>query len=956
MPQTFQRARSLTPPRVLTLLLWIPLLACPLGCSSSPDPTLPGQGSGPADEPWSPATFDLYAMFGDHQLSPARGGEVVTGFQVRNISDDPGEVALEIESGSGIVDAEAATSVVSLEAVGDKREVPLTLRLKPGAPEGAEDFVRVLGRRAGEEHEIYFRVVSLTSAPRLELGRYEGEVQEQAFRVTNGEPVDFLLFAANLGAARDAFPLGWEAPDGWEVRFLDANGALISEVEVDGLTQNYLLEQYTPFVARVVPPAGLEKNRPVEIRLILGPGRTGSQQAASLSVQVMESGMLASSNDLDGPTPHVHRIFPGARARAITTFVLRVHNPAAGPADVKLALDPVEPGWAAELSTGSLPDLAPGASGEAVLSVRPPHGALPGQEARFTVRARHPNGESDRVRLGARVSGARKVYFWAIDSMSEPYLRMNRQGTGPGREGDWLCPNLHAFMDEALDYANARTHLPSVTDNNHSNALSGTMSGTVGLYQVSGSYVGTDAHRRIHTCPMTADLLRHGPDGERVDRVFEVARSQDPGALCALFSNKKWVAVLHDDPEDAVQRIVHGSSYPVYADRPPLFFLGEKPSPNLIQIALLEVPLQEILLPSLRGELAGVLDISKSLSPIGKLVGDRPGEFCPDAWLAGTLLDMIREEDPDVVYVNLAELDDVQHLIGCSAFPEKWDDGLLPALTDDRHVYNPTARRNSSIETLREADAHFGRLTALLEERGAYDESIVVLLADHGQHNYKHAKKGYKMLDIRKELRQRGILMGEDYEFTVSLVDYSIIYAPDPDACARIERELESLEVDDTDLGPVRPLVVLNRSEMRSGVEETDPERRGTRYALPGELYSEYYTRPAAPGSRRQRWPDLLAFTVASYAVLVNGDQLRGSMNPTGMSLGNAPAELSVTLTGGHGGFDTAHVPLIVKLPGVPGGRQVEERAYISDIAPTVYRAQGWPVPDFVDGRPLPVE
>ena len=69
----------------------------------------------------------------------------------------------------------------------------------------------------------------------------------------------------------------------------------------------------------------------------------------------------------------------------------------------------------------------------------------------------------------------------------------------------------------------------------------------------------------------------------------------------------------------------------------------------------------------------------------------------------------------------------------------------------------------------------------------------------------------------------------------------------------------------------------------------------------------------------------------------------------------NLPAELSIMATGGHISFDTRHVPLVFKAPGVKGGSQVDQKVFLTDIAPTVYRALGWATPSYVDGKPLPM-
>ena len=936
------------------------LLICALcivaGCSASGTEES-ARPEVPAADAWKPATFDVYAYFADHLLAPDHSGHeaLTTGFQVRSISDESFDVGIDLVAESPHIEASIPTGSVRLSGPGDSREIPLTLRLRSGVPEGTTGYVQVRASRGEETHTLHVRFTALSARPHLTLGRLEGEVEEQAFKHTDGDPVEFLLRASNLGVASAEFPLSWDAPPGWEVRFLDGAGDPADAVTVEGLTPNYLIERHTPFRAVVCPPANLPENEPAEIVLRLGPGAASGAGADALTVRVMKRGLLHATNALAGPFPHPHRVYPDRAGRAHTTFVLRVRNPGPDATAVQLGTHGLPEGWRAVLDRTAVPDLPAGGTEEVVLRVYPSAGASAGEEALFQVRAALDGGETDRVDLGVKVAAFPKVYFWAVDSMDAAYLGLNRAGTGEGLGSDWLMPNVHEFLNDGIHYRDAHVHLPSVTDTNHSNALAGTWTGTLGIYQVSGTYLGTDAHQRIYTCPMTHSLMRYGPKGKRVDRIYELAKRRDPDVLCAILSNKKWVSILHQDAEGTVDRAVHGSLYPPYVGPPTPFYLGTPPTPNLVQAAIHEIPWREILLPSLRGELADVLDLKRALQPVGAFIGSRPGEFCSDRWLAETFARMIIEEDPDVSYINLAELDDVQHLVGSAARPEEWEAGAAPGARGDRNRYNAVAERASALETLRKADDLFGAFVALLKERGVYEDSIIVVLADHGQQNYKHPRNGFELLDLRGILRQEGLLMGEDYELTVSLLDNAVVYAPDRASAARIERVLEAVEVEDPEEGPIQPLVVMNRREMISGIEETHPGRVGTRLTLPGELHSDYYTRPDPGGRSRQKWPDLFVFTTAHYVLMVNGDQLRGSMNPTGMSLGNAPEELVLSLIAGHGSFETTHVPLILKLPGAAPGAVVDERVHISDIAPTLYRHLGWQATPSVNGKPLPL-
>ena len=207
------------------------------------------------------------------------------------------------------------------------------------------------------------------------------------------------------------------------------------------------------------------------------------------------------------------------------------------------------------------------------------------------------------------------------------------------------------------------------------------------------------------------------------------------------------------------------------------------------------------------------------------------------------------------------------------------------------------------------------------------------------------------MLDLRQILRSHGLILKEDY-FEGGGTEINLIWCEDPDKLRDIENILENHTVNDPELGPVKPLVVVNREEMRSGVD-LGPQGK----IRPKELYSEFWiTHPDEPDGHR--WPDLFVFPLYNYNVAAHGNVLATAMNPVGITLGNVPDNVQLGFPAAHGGLQTTRNPLLFKAPKghplYPPGTTVQEEVEIGDIAPTIYRILGWDAPDCVDGKPLP--
>ncbi len=738
------------------------------------------------------------------------------------------------------------------------------------------------------------------------------------------------------------------------MRFTDPGGAEIRSLTVPGVTHNYLYPRPAYFKAEVLPAAGLPKNRSCPVTLVLGPGaRTGA--VSEVTVEVLNPGMLFCVNDLEGIRPHAHQVMAGET----TTFVFHVSNLENNTIDVRLSISGESGGWGLSLDPASFQALGPGSTAQAVLTVRAPHDAPVGERLEVAVRAESSAGRVEEVRVAAETTDVPNVYYFAVDSMDPDYLYLNRAGTGPGSDGDWLMPNLRAFLAESVNYTDARSYLPSATDMNHTNALAGTYTGTQGIYMVGGTWCGFTEFDEVITAPNSMRLMRYGPEGKPVKRIFEVAKEETGGkALCGFWSNKNWLADI--EGERTVDIVGHSERFPLFFPPPYKYFAAGDPRSDDDPADPLSGPFsscfytdttREVLIPALLGQFDLLLGLGLYVIPVSLVIGMMPGGHCEDRYLMDSFLRSVEEEDPDVCYVNIADLDNTGHFTGTSRETGEWDPKGTPGAADDESRYSPWMRRDECLDILREADLLFGEFIRTLKERGVYENSVIVFLSDHGMENMKDQARGYEVLDLRRILRSHGFVLNEDYREGGG-TEINMIWCPDPEKRLEIERVLEAYTVNDPELGPVRPLVVVNREEMINGVD-LGPLGR----IRPRELYSEFWiANPGLPDGHL--WPDLFVFPLYNYNVAAHGNILSTAANPVGITLGNVPDNVLVGFPGAHGGPQTTRIPLILKPPAGcleyrPGTAWAGEVG-IGDIAPTIYRLLGWEAPDCVDGKPLP--
>ncbi|MHB8895887.1 MAG: alkaline phosphatase family protein, partial [Candidatus Geothermincolia bacterium] len=724
---------------------------------------------------------------------------------------------------------------------------------------------------------------------------------------------------------------------------------------------NLLYSKPIELTIEAVPKGTMPLNKPQEITFILGPGKH-TTSTGEMKVSALNPGELFCVNALDGLSPRAHQVRPGET----TSFIFHVTNlqKKTRKMSVQFPQTDLVGGWRVQLAGGTTESVKPGETVGFGMKVTAPRTASPGDRHEFTVTLESDGKPEATSTVAVEATDVRNIYYWSVDSMDPEYLSLDKEGTAQGKEGDWLMPNMRAFINDSANYTQARCYLPSATDMNHTNALAGTYTGTEGVYMVGGTFRGFSEHDETLSGPNTVAHMKYGPDGKPLERMYEVAKQQTGGkSVTGFWSNKNWLAEM--EGEKSVDIVGTSESWPLFYSPPYQYKMAGDPKSDTNKNDPASVSVRacfhsdnasSVMIPTMLGQF-DLIGGTKLLSvPLGSMFGKTPGLHAEDRYIAGEFFRSIDEEDPDVSYVNIGDLDNTGHFTGSSWDLSEFSKGNGPSPAWDKDKYSPDMRRDDALDICREADILFGQFVSKLKARGVYDNSTIVFLSDHGMENMKDPKSGYQVLDLRDILRDNGLVRHEDYE-EIGGTELNNIWSKDPAKLAKIQKILEDYTVDDPILGKVKPLNVVNREEAKNG---KDYGKFGK--VLPGELYSDYWVNNPDSSEGGQIWPDLFIFPLYNYQVVAHGDALASGINNVGLSFGiNVPESVKFGLPAAHGGLQTTHIPLVFKAPagaqnapapGATNGSEVE----IGDIAPTIYNIMGWTTPACVDGEALPAK
>lgn len=557
--------------------------------------------------------------------------------------------------------------------------------------------------------------------------------------------------------------------------------------------------------------------------------------------------------------------------------------------------------------TQSTLTLAPNAQADVFARVTARADLPPGRTADWLVTLTDTSNNSVLAvnRIGIQLTNIPKIILVSLDGLSPHYMYMNAAGTGPGQPGDWLMPRVQELMARGTTYPDALGEIPSVTDQNQTAALTGTHMGPSGIGSLIQYYNGRlPTGAEVLTAPYP-ELLRYGPEGKPVFSLFDVAKLADPGAYAIHATGKWWVddyvigGCCAGSCAGGGNVAVDSLRWPYYIDRPQPHLIGGVPLPPWI--------------PNW---------------------GGGAGLFPSNAWVMDGSLRMLRFEDPDQMFILLAETDDAGHMMGAAWDPDEWDDRGTPQFSDDVSRVNPRAFREGLINVVRETDHQVGLLLDELEDRGILDDTYIVLLSDHGMITLTPHRARIGQL-----LEQAGFLNKDDYSANAG-GPIGLFF----DVADAREAEFEAALETAPPIVPgfaTNPWIVINRQEMQTGVDI----RTGIRFGGPDQMYSEFFAEHHTGGVDMARWPDfLLLFSDTAHILPLHFDP----------NLGEEEILEGEAFQGGHGLFRTQPVVLVMHGPGVPAGQLVSGTVGLADVAPSLYELLGWPTPFHVQGFPLP--
>lgn len=629
--------------------------------------------------------------------------------------------------------------------------------------------------------------------------------------------------------------------------------------------------------------------------------------------RTMEEGALISASSAKGsPGYHRHLVRPGNA----TTYEIRLYN--SEPQEVTVDLSITEPavGWSAKLERTSV-KLGPGRSAYVKLAFSASDKLRAGTPGSVTVSARTSSGRTGEVTLEAETTAKRKVYYVSIDSFGPEYLALNSKGNGLGKDGDWLTPNLHELIKQGTYFPNHKSHLVAATDMNHASMLSGAYPGKLGIYSVNVFLFGFDKMGLplIRTTPL--DIMYYGKEGKPVTNIFNVVKDESLGgnknAFTAYVSGKAWVPQHYQNPVFGLDRVATVKEYPDYVTPPRETGKGNQ--------------------------------ITQTLSIQFRKFRDSEAFLWEDPYTIDQAIEVINNEDPDVCYILLGGVDAAGHVYGAAWDLEEWDAGKSPDdLKDDVSKVNSRANREGQIKIVKMADQQLGRFVNFLKERGSYGDAILVVESDHNMET--NAFAGPK---LDKILGKVGYSPKKDYfVFTVSQIG-ALFARPgrdNPAMIAELEKALEDYRMKNPVTGKTqRPMIVLNREEMKTGIDKAT----GERITPAMENYSEFYIEHPQAGNLM--WPDLILLSAANFQFPLYGVGLAS----IGLGKLEIPLPKINIFVGGHGGQSTQPSLLVMHGPGIPEGKVSRENSWSSDLAPTIYALEGYRAPECVDGRVLPI-
>ena len=509
-----------------------------------------------------------------------------------------------------------------------------------------------------------------------------------------------------------------------------------------------------------------------------------------------------------------------------------------------------------------------------------------------------------------------RIIMIAIDSLNPDYIKMNADASGPGGPGDWLMPRVRQFVKGAAHWPGAKAAFPQATDSNHLNILAATdtgLTGVIGVYKQPYRWKPAEIHvGRIHLAK-----ARY-PDGSQVKTLFDLAEQATGGqARTAFLGNKNWVPEEYGPAShtpSTVDIFVNGVHHPSYVPAPVHVSYHDDPATDPDAACDPESIFQTLVL--------------------NYKAKKKPADHPRDTWITEATIKVMEQENPDMTYVLLGDLDHAQHSLGALNNPAEWIQGPLPQLPlgcAQKPRYRLVSKRNPRLykepilDLVRAVDHNFGRLMDRLAAGGFLTNARVILVSDHNMINYLYRKDIEALTDVTKKLQDAGLAPKKSF-YNYGAGSMGLLYwRPEyqqqhPSVVLDAKNELLDPKhlAYNHELGRWElPWAIMDRYDMEHG--------RADLGIGPKELYNPHFVKNGV-------WPDLAV-------VMLNGWQVpSGSFNlgeDTEFTLFNA----------GHGGPDTAAVMVAIKGFGFPAGATCSGPVRLADVGMTVAKSLGWAFP-----------
>jgi hypothetical protein len=527
-----------------------------------------------------------------------------------------------------------------------------------------------------------------------------------------------------------------------------------------------------------------------------------------------------------------------------------------------------------------------------------------------------------------------KLIFIAIDALHPKYFELDAQGMPGGSEGNWLMPNIHAFLKKSLWYRNAKSYLPAATDMNHLNVLAGTSSAQTGIISVWAQPTGWDENGGAIITRTSMSFARDDK-GRPVDTLFHAWKRRWPDSKTMLITGKEWVGEMfrENGGTSGVDILVTGPNHPDYLKPPKRESLAD---PDTDLDAACDPESTHL------GFFGGSMRTSDVMTRLytgqGSLLTWQMEHFANhfphDRWIVDSTLEIFKRDKPDMAYILLAQCDDAGHAIGCAWDPSEFINVDPPYEPPDgcenKPEYQLVSSRNkllfkeAILDVVRDVDIQFGRLMEGFEKQGVLGHAKIILLSDHSAVNHLSTEDFSStdcvgLLESAGIIEKRGILEKNDmYAFSVS--SYGVLYwRENKEKVSKAKAVLLAHRALNPQTGKNEcPWWVVDRNDMKNGIEGV---------CLPGELYHTFYV--DVDKEKTLIWPDLIILAKNGWQIPVYNGQIPnvGIKAPTW----SPPWRV---YNGGHGSVDTLPIVAAISIPGGKTGTH-DRPVRIADLGVT---------------------